>query len=1120
MNSADMEVLVRDYAPGMAKAMLDIAKLSGSEEDIRLGCSQLITGFLKKANISVRGQHEYGLAGGRIDSLYGGVIIEYKDPKGAGKISFDRNAPGTKAVIKQIQGRFVDFQKVEKIEPGRLFAAGCDGNNIVFVRNQSGKFDVETPQPVTTYTVSRLLRALVSLGAQGKSFTPDNLDLDFGGQSSVAQKGIADLYNAILNTQNPKAQTFFKQWQILFGEVCGYDMTERNQLEKIAQLGKHYEIDNPRPTELLFAVQSYYAVFMKFLAAEIASSFSPLGTSILKRCIAAPTGNALRAELQKLEQGGIWTQLGITNFLEGDLFSWYLDAWDEPLADVMRSLVGALDQYDPTTLSVEPAQSRDILKKLYHRLFPRSVRHDLGEYYTPDWLAEFTLDELEYDGDPDKRLLDPACGSGTFLVMAINRVKGWYEQNRDQCGFGEAELIQKILTNIIGFDLNPLAVMAARTNYLIALRELLKSTSGIELPVYLCDAIMTPSEYSENLFVAGELGKVRKLKTAGGTFHIPAEICTPRETLGKYADILESCIRDGYKPDEFVTQCEDNGLPVEDAELHRALYLQLQNLHSENRNGIWARIIKNAFAPLFIGEVDYVAGNPPWVNWESLPGEYRQATTSIWDKYSLRPEKGETNKMRGGKKDLSMLFVHGAVDCYLKDGGKIGYVITQTLFKTKGAGDGFRQFRYLTNDGVVLIKPLRVNDLSSMQVFDGATNRTAVFVAAKYFYSRSIWGDQAIKQAVVSYPVPYITWRGRSHVAQETSLPSFKQVTTRRELGAVPIEVGKLNSPWLTAPASALSGIRKVVGKSQYTGHEGVNSGGLNGCFWLRILSNLSNDTVLVENMGDIGKIKVPCVQAAIENALVYPLLRGRDVQRWSAVPSCYIVAPQDPIKQREGIAEGEMKRTYPKTFAFLKQFKIELTARADRKYYPSGSPFYTMRNMADYSLSAWKVMWPEVGNTVRAGVCGPQENDIGNKVAIPSHTIVAVSCDNSAEAYYLAAMLNSAPAQITASGYIVLHPSPHILEHIAIPRFTPDDVRHMALATLSEQCHTATALGNVSDVPALETQVDALAAGLWNIDTDELAAIHEALIEMKATISFTTQDEAEEDVPQLIMEV
>ena len=55
-------------------------------------------------------------------------------------------------------------------------------------------------------------------------------------------------------------------------------------------------------------------------------------------------------------------------------------------------------------------------------IVPRKLRHDLGEFYTPDWLAGYLIDRSGYPGDPNIRFLDPACGSGTFLVDAIHRV--------------------------------------------------------------------------------------------------------------------------------------------------------------------------------------------------------------------------------------------------------------------------------------------------------------------------------------------------------------------------------------------------------------------------------------------------------------------------------------------------------------------------------------------------------------------------------------------------------------------------------------------------------------------------------------------------------------------------
>ncbi len=75
-------------------------------------------------------------------------------------------------------------------------------------------------------------------------------------------------------------------------------------------------------------------------------------------------------------------------------------------------------------IATTPVRCRKILRKAATfsknstSAFPaQRVRHDLGELYTPDWLAEYLLDRLEYNGNPDVRLLDPACGSGTFLVM-------------------------------------------------------------------------------------------------------------------------------------------------------------------------------------------------------------------------------------------------------------------------------------------------------------------------------------------------------------------------------------------------------------------------------------------------------------------------------------------------------------------------------------------------------------------------------------------------------------------------------------------------------------------------------------------------------------------------------
>ena len=1086
MPHESLDDLISKKAVEFADQVKQAAAMADKEEEIRIGVERQLAFFAKAAGVTLEGRHEFTVASGRIDSVYQRVIIEYKNPSSPGdRIGPRPDSPGTKKVVEQIKKRFYDLQSEQHQPINSLFGVGLDGNHFVFVRFRDDKWQVQDPVEVNKVSAERFLWALFNLGQKGKPFSPEYLAGDFGAvEGSIATVGIHTLYEAISGTTNPKAQVFFSQWKILFGEVCGYDVDSPS--DKIKKLADFYGVPLKgfKPAELLFAVHTYYALFMKLLAAEIVAFFHKLPTP-LQKMMQATTGAKLKREMEELEAGSIFRHLNITNFLEGDLFAWYVPIWAEPIEELVRAMVIKLDEYNPGTLSEDPAGSRDLLKKLYQQLFPKSVRHDLGEYYTPDWLAEHVLDELGYDGDPDKRILDPGCGSGTFPVMEINRIRQWYDKNREKCGFGEGDLCRKILANVIGFDLNPLAVMAARTNYLLAIRDLIGHVDKVEIPIYLCDSILTPSAHG-GLF-AGGLGKAKELKTAAAEFVIPTEIATSQDDVAKYAEQLESCVRNGYSPKEFIERCQQEGLPVSAENLHTDLYNELVRLDKANKNGVWARIIKNAFAPLFVGRVDFVAGNPPWVNWESLPEDYRNMLKPLWERYGLFTLTGSAGRLGGGKKDLSMLFLYSGMDAYLEEGGRLGFVITQTVFKTQGAGDGFRQLHYTDGDRKVFLRPVVVHDLSGMQVFEGATNRTAVFVCEKQ------WTN-------FTYPVPYVMWTGPSRVQIEEDLRTVLSCTHRQELGAVPIDPDKATSPWLTVPKRALGGIRRALGKSPYRGYAGSCTW-LNGVFWVRVVREMHDGSLLIENLSDIGKSKVEQVQAHVEPGLVFPLLRGRDVWRWRASPSAFIVLSQDP-ETRSGFAESEMKARFPKTYAYLKRFEERLRQRSGyRQYYRPTDPFYSLYNVGPQTLAPWKVMWPEVGNTVSAGVCGPHEED-ADKPCIPDHTLIAVSCDGREEAHFLCALLNSAPAQCAVTGYIVLHPSPHILEHVAIPQFDRKDGRHIRLAQLSEECHRVVSEAGEANTHSLENEINECAADLWGIKANELRAIQDALgpIESAAT--------------------
>jgi hypothetical protein len=255
------------------------------------------------------------------------------------------------------------------------------------------------------------------------------------------------------------------------------------------------------------------------------------------------------------------------------------------------------------------------------------------------------------DGDPRKRLLDPACGSGTFLVLTIKRIRQYAEEKM----LPLTDVLEQVVRNVVGFDLNPLAVISARTNYLLALGDLLAHRRGeISIPVYLADSIMTPSA-GQDLFSQ----HAYSFSTAVGKFSVPRPLVDARY-IDQLADLLEESVGVSLTRDQFQVRLLqtfplDAASDAAEVDVAVRLYEQLLDLDRQGINGIWARIIKNAFAPLFQGRFDYVAGNPPWVNWESLPDEYRRETAPLWAAHELFPHKGFDAILGKAKDDISIL---------------------------------------------------------------------------------------------------------------------------------------------------------------------------------------------------------------------------------------------------------------------------------------------------------------------------------------------------------------------------------------------------------------------------------------------------------------------------------
>jgi hypothetical protein len=1093
-----LDGVIRTYAAQFAEHLQATAAKATKEEEIRIAGEKQLALLESQAGITLDGRHEFTVASGRADSVYERVVIEYKNPSSPGsRIGTSLGAPGSRKVVAQIQQRFSDLENEYGHPINSLFGVGLDGKRFIFVRWREKRWEIQEPVEVTAHSAERFLWALFNLGQRGKPFAPEYLARDFGSDAGLARSGVRTLYEAITGTKHPKALMFFSQWETLFGEVCGYDI--RSPSDRVKKLATSYGIATKglKPAHLLFALHTYYAIFMKLLASEIVAYFHKLPTP-LERLMRAATSEKLLRELRDLEGGSIFQHLNIVNFLEGDLFSWYLEAWNEGVNDLVRNLVAALDDYNPGTLSEDPGSSRDLLKHLYQELIPRTVRHDLGEYYTPDWLAEYTLDEAGYAGNPDHRLLDPACGSGTFLVLSINRVRAWYEEHRERCDYDEGELFRKILANIVGFDLNPLAVMAARTNFLIAVRDLIAYGDRVELPVYLCDSILTVEEQG-GLF-GGHLGETKKLKTAVKTFVIPTEIAGSREDVARYTDELAHAVAKGYSAAEFLERCQEEGLPITARQFHSSLYEDLVGLSKANKNGVWARIIKNAFAPLFVGRFDFVVGNPPWINWESLPKDYRESTIEVWDKYQLRERKSKGVRLGNVKKELSALFVYVCMDHYLAPDGTLAFVITQSVFKS-GANEGFRAFRLGPG------KPLRVKlvaDLSLCLPFANVINRTAVLVANP--------------GKGTNYPLAYSFWvpgSPRLHVPERSLRDVLKEFDVHGWLAA-PVEPSNIASPWLTAPPELMSGVlQKVIGDRQGRIMDRAFAGSitwLSGVYWVEVLKR-SKQLALIRNLGDVGKKKVEVVERSIETAFLFPLLRGRDLRAWAAVPAAHILVPHSLGAFSEPVALSVMKTKYPKTYAYLHHFEDEIRGRSGYKQLHGSRPeFYVVGNIHQGAKANYKVAFKDLSDLFQCAVIGPVKE---GRPVIPDHSVLYLRCDSAEEGHFMAGLLNSPAARVAlycaSVGVQTQRYFPTDVARVRVPEFRPGDTAHREIARLSEECHTLAEDGNAEALKATEAELAHAAAAIWGItakELDKVLATYDAIRRFRRGAAFESGDD------------
>lgn len=388
-------------------------------------------------------------------------------------------------------------------------------------------------------------------------------------------------------------------------------------------------------------------------------------------------------DLIKSIRGDRLAQYGLGGY-EGGYFTWVLDSAAQKAAlPLLRKLTDQLSLYDVQKVS------GDLFRAIYQEIVTTEVRHRTGEYYTPQWLTELMVNKvLEKYERPS--IIDPACGSGTFLAASIEALKK------------RGLHLQEILRQVVGIDINPMAVEIARATYLLALGKLLNErVSEIDLPVYVADSLRLPKP---DKFIEAEI-PVFRIQVSGETIALPESIAQNEDVLlailRMFLSVLESYEAGKVTKKDAINTMAVKVLSVfqkrsaikEEWKVLEQTLFTLMNLIDKRNNSIWVFLLRNLYAParLSKSKFDVVIGNPPWISLRYIIDDNYQEF--IKEQMKARDLMDQTRPQLVTQTEIATLFFVEASRLYLNDKGMVAFVMPRSVITGAQQHTAFQKLR-------------------------------------------------------------------------------------------------------------------------------------------------------------------------------------------------------------------------------------------------------------------------------------------------------------------------------------------------------------------------------------------------------------------------------------------
>lgn len=751
-----------------------------------------------------------------------------------------------------------------------------------------------------------------------------------------------------------------------------------------------------------------------------------------------------------LLSGELFEQSGIYGVVEEDFFDWIIEV--DGGEAFIRSLARRLARFDWASVD------QDVLKVLYESVIGAETRKRLGEYYTPDWLASLIVDQVVTD-PLNMRVLDPACGSGTFLFHAVRRHLAASAAD----GRSAPDMLRSVTRCVLGMDLHPVAVTFARVTYLLAIgrRLLTDPTRGqIFIPVYLGDSMQwndqsTSLWNAENLVVPVE----DRVELFASELRFPDRLL---EDATMFDDLVEAMAdmaaqrAPGARVPSLGPVFQRLAIPEATRRTVEATFRTMCSLHDEGRDHIWSYYVRNIARPMWMARpanrVDAIVGNPPWLAFRHMPTEMQEAFRSLSeDRHLWHGAENATHQ------DLSGLFVARVVQLYLRDGGAFGLVMPNAVVD-RDHYEGFRTGNYSGGYGDTRVAFGTSWDLRKIR---------------PHFFPRGssvVFGSRATSSGAMPRSVEWFSGRIPRGASSRTDVEPFLQRNTEvsaiRAQGASPYRTrfrqGAIFSPRLCfyvdrRPAGPLG---SVAGQAP-------------------IISSRS------ANEKDPWK-RLPSIEGVVEERFLRPLYSGETLLPYRNTAPLLGVIPQDA---RRLLQTNEQIAVFPGLADWWRKCEaIWNEHRSSERLTLAAQLDYMSKLSAQFPTPALRVVYNTAGMHLAAA-------KLSDPRGIVTSNLYWCSASSDDEANYLCAILNSPVTTdfvrpLMSYGKDERHVHKHVWK-LPIPEYDPANATLARLAALGRQAGEIAAQQDVD--PELHFAAsrrrirDALAANAQTAEIDDL---------------------------------